>query len=348
MSDDELPDIGDFRSDTVTRPTFDMRLAMSRAEVGDDVLGHDPTTLELERTGAAILGKEAALFMPSGTMCNLVALQTHCRPGDEVIVEEWSHTARFEGGGAGMLAHVQVRTLRSDFGLMDAGEVAGWIDPGSEHTPRTALVCVEQTHNFHGGVAVSPEGLDGIAAVAHERGVAVHMDGARLWNAEAALGRPAGELCAAMDTVSVCLSKGLGAPVGSLLAGPADFIERARFNRKRLGGGMRQSGILAAAGLNALATARERLAEDHARCERIATELESLDAFSVKRTPGQTNIVFVRCPGIDAGSIVTAAAEEQVLLYATGEHEIRLVTHRDVTDRHVDRLLEVLARRQPA
>jgi threonine aldolase len=341
MKTDEDRDIGDFRSDTVTRPTFDMRLAMSQARVDDDVLGHDPTTEQLERETAILLGKDAALFMPSGTMCNLVALQTHCRPGDEVILEEWAHTARFEGGGAGRLAHVQVRTLRSDRGLMDAEEVTRWIDPGSEHTPRTALVSLEQTHNFHGGAVVPADGLAAVAAACRERGVPVHLDGARLWNAAAATGLSAAELAAPADTVSVCFSKGLGAPVGSCLAGPLEFVKAARFHRKRLGGGMRQSGILAAGALVALRTKRERLVEDHARCRRIAEELDSLAGFSVDLGSVQTNIVFVRSENVDAERIVKAAAEHELSLFATGPRRIRIVTHYDVLDRHVERLLQV-------
>jgi len=337
-------DLGDFRSDTVTRPTFDMRMAMSQAKVGDDVLGHDPTTQALENMAAELLGKEAALFMPSGTMCNLVAIQTHTRPGDEVILEEWAHTARFEGGGAGSLAHVQVRTVGSNRGLMDVDTVTGWITSGSEHTPKTALVCVEQTHNFHGGVIVPPAGIAALCDACHERDVPVHMDGARLWNACSALGATPAELAATCDSVSVCLSKGLGAPVGSILAGTQAFIEAARWNRKRLGGGMRQSGILAAGALVALRDHPERLEADHARCAHIATELDALDGFSVDRTAVQTNILFVRSHSVEADRIVEAAAEQGILLYATGPMQIRIVTHYDVHDRHAERLLDVFRR----
>ncbi len=337
----------DFRSDTVTRPTPAMRRAMAEAEVDDDVLGHDPTTVTLEFEAAKLLGKEAALFVPSGVMANLVALMTHCRPADEVILEEWSHTSRFESGGAAAVAHVLTRTLRSKRGLMDAGEIAGWISPGSEHTPRTGLVVVEQTHNFHGGAVVPLDGLRRIHDVAHARGVSVHMDGARLWNAVAASGISAADYAACAETVSFCLSKGLCAPVGSLLCGSLKFIQMARFHRKRLGGGMRQSGVLAAAGLVALREMRQRLAEDHVRARRIAERLATLPGFGVDLEAVQTNIVFVRLEKLDPARVVEEAAMERILLYATGPQQIRFVTHHDVDDDDVTRLLAFLERLAP-
>lgn len=335
--------IHDFRSDTVTRPTPAMRRAMAEANVDDDVLGHDPTTLELEREAAALLGKESALFMPSGVMCNLVAICTHSRPGDEVITEEWAHTSRFETGGAGAVAHVILRTLRSTRGLMDADEIGRWISGGSEHTPKTALVCVEQSHNFHGGALLPIAGLRAIAEVARSQGVAVHMDGARIWNAVAASGVDAKEHTAHADTVSFCLSKGLGAPVGSLLCGPAEFLQRARFWRKRLGGGMRQSGILAAAGLIALREGRHRLADDHRLAKRFATALADIGPYAVDPAVVDTNIVFFDTGTIDAARIVEAARARDVLLYAVGPRRMRIVTHRDVGNDGVDLLLELLA-----
>jgi threonine aldolase len=339
--------VADFRSDTVTRPTPAMRRAMAEAEVDDDVLGHDPTTQALEREAATLLGKEAALFVPSGVMANLVALMTHCRPADEVILEEWSHTSRFESGGAASVAHVLTRTMRSKRGLMDADEIAGWISPGSEHTPRTGLVVVEQTHNFHGGAVVPLGGLRRIHDVAHARGVPVHMDGARLWNAVAASGVSGADYAACAETVSFCLSKGLCAPVGSLLSGPAEFITRARYARKRVGGGMRQSGVLAAAGLIALREMRQRLAEDHVRARRIAERLATLPGFGVDLEAVQTNIVFVRLEKLDPARVVEEAAKERILLYATGPKQIRFVTHHDVDDDDVARLLAFLERLAP-
>lgn len=332
----------DFRSDTVTRPTPEMRAAMAAAEVDDDVLGHDPTTEALEREAARLLGKEGALFVPSGVMANLIAVATHCRPGDEVITEEWSHTSRFETGGAGAVAHVLVRTLRSRRGLMDAGEVASWITAGSEHTPRTALVCVEQTHNFHGGAVLPLDGLRAVSEAARSRGAAVHMDGARLWNAVAASGIDGATYAALADTVSFCLSKGLGAPVGSLLCGPSEFLQRARFWRKRLGGGMRQSGVLAAAGLLALRDGRARLADDHALARRFAAELAAIGPYAVDPAAVETNIVFFDTGAIDAARIVEAAAARGILLYAVGPRRMRIVTHRDVDGAALDRLVELL------
>jgi threonine aldolase len=334
--------IADFRSDTVTRPTPAMRHEMATAEVDDDVLGHDPTTLALEQEGARLTGKESALFVPSGVMANLVAVSTHCRPGEEVVLEEWSHTSRFESGGIGALAHVLTRTLRSNRGLMDADEVARWISPGNEHTPRTALVCMEQTHNFHGGAVLPLDGMRRIADAARSRGVAVHLDGARMWNAVAATGISGAEYAACADTVSFCLSKGLCAPVGSLLCGPAEFLSRARFVRKRLGGGMRQSGVLAAAGLIALKDMRGRLADDHAKARRIAERLASLPGFAVDLAAVQTNIVFVRLEKLDPVRVVEAAAQDGIRLYATGPQQIRFVTHHDVDDDDVSKLLAFL------
>jgi threonine aldolase len=336
--------IADFRSDTVTRPTPAMRRAMTEAEVDDDVLGHDPTTLALEKEGARLTGKESAIFVPSGVMANLVSVMTHCRPADEVILEEWAHSARFESGGAASVAHVQLRTLKSDRGLMDAAEVARWISPGNHHTPRTGLVIVEQTHNFHGGTVMPLDGLTRIQETCRSRGVPVHMDGARMWNAVAASGKSGAEFAACADTVSFCLSKGLCAPVGSLLCGPEEFIERAKFNRKRVGGGMRQSGVLAAAGLVALREMRGRLAEDNARARRIAERLAATPGFEVDLAAVQTNIVFVRLKELDPSRVVDEAAKERIRLYATGPQQIRFVTHHDVDDDDVTRLLDFLER----
>ncbi len=334
----------DFRSDTVTRPTPEMMAAMSSAELGDDVLGHDPTVQALEGEGAALLGKDAALYMPSGTMCNLVAFLTHTRPGDQVIVEQWSHTACFEGGGAGMFAGVLVRTLPSESGMLDAADVAGWMLPRSEHSPGTSLVSLEQTHNFHGGRVLPLEGMQAVAEAAGSRGARLHLDGARLFNAVAASGVPAAAYADVADSVSICLSKGLCAPVGSLLAGDSDFIEAARYHRKRLGGGMRQSGVIAAAGRVALASMRERLAQDHERAARLASGVAALDGFSVDASRVETNILFVGTGRVEAAEIVSAAGTEGILLYATAEHAIRFVTHHDVDDDAVDRLLTLLAR----
>lgn len=336
--------VADFRSDTVTRPTPAMRKAMAEAEVDDDVLGHDPTTEALEKEAARLLGKEAALFTPSGVMANLVAVMTHCRPADEVILEEWAHTARFESGGASAVAHVQLRTLKSQRGLMDADEIARWISPGNHHTPRTGLVIVEQTHNFHGGAVLPLDGLRRIHETAKSRGVAVHMDGARFWNAVAASGVPAADYAACAESVSFCLSKALCAPVGSVLCGTSQFVEAAKFHRKRVGGGMRQSGVLAAAGLVALRDMRTRLVEDHAKARRIAETLSRTPGFVVDLAAVQTNIVFVRLEKLDPARVVDEAARERIRLYATAKDQIRFVTHHDVDDEDVTRLIDFLQR----
>ncbi|MFC1889364.1 threonine aldolase family protein [Thermodesulfobacteriota bacterium] len=339
-----MGEMADFRSDTVTRPTAAMRHAMAEAMVDDDVLGHDPTTLELEQESAHLVDKEEALFVPSGTMANLMAIMAHARPGEEVILEEWAHSSRFEAGGAGAVAGVQLRTLRSNRGLMDAGEIGEWISDGTEHTPRTALICVEQTHNFHGGTVLPIDGLREIYEVCRGSGVPVHMDGARLWNAAAATDIPGADYAALADTVSFCLSKGLCAPVGSVLCGSAEFIAHARKARKRLGGGMRQSGVIAAAGLVALREMRGRLKEDHLRAARIARTLSNTGSFSVDADAVRTNIVFVNTGIFDASPLVEEAASHGLLFLATGPRQVRIVTHNDVDDDDVERLITLFSK----
>jgi threonine aldolase len=339
-----MHETADFRSDTVTKPTPAMRRAMAEAEVGDDVLGHDPTVARLEETAAALFGKAAAAFVPSGTMGNAILIGSQAGPGEEIVAEEWAHTINFEVGGAGALFGLLTRTLRSDRGAMDPDEVARWIRPGDLHTPRTALVTVENTHNFHGGAIVPLENLREIRRITWERGVRLHLDGARIWNACAATGiAPAeyGELC---DSISVCLSKGLGAPVGSVAISDAGTVERARRLRKRLGGGMRQSGVLAAAGLVAIGEMRDRIPEDHANARRLAEGLTRLDGLEVDAAEVETNILFVRTVSRKAEEVVFALGAEGVLALATGEDRIRFVTHPDVDAEDVDRALDALAR----
>lgn len=336
-----MHEIADFRSDTVTRPTASMRQAMAEAVVDDDVLGKDPTTLALEQESARLVGKEAALFVPSGTMANLVAIMSHARPGEEVILEAWAHSSRFEAGGAGAVAGVQLRTLSSDRGMMDAGEIGEWISPGTDHTPRTALVCVEQTHNFHGGIVLPIDGLRAIYDVCCGAEVPVHMDGARLWNAVAATGISGYEYAKCVDTVSFCLSKGLCAPVGSVLCGSAAFIDIARFARKKLGGGMRQSGVIAAAGLVSLREMRGRLDEDHRRAARVASALSEIGPFFIDADMVRTNIVFIDTGPLDASRFVEQAASQGILLLATGPRQVRIVTHNDVDDDAVERLIKL-------
>ncbi|HTM22958.1 MAG TPA: GntG family PLP-dependent aldolase, partial [Kofleriaceae bacterium] len=259
----------DLRSDTVTRPTAAMRRAMAEAEVGDDVFGEDPTINQLQETVAALIGTEAALFTPSGSMANQIALRVHTHHGDEIIVGRGAHNWLYESGAAGAISGVQP-CLVGDDGRFTAADVRAAFKPDDHHKPPTRLVSIENTHNMGGGLLWDQEQVLGVLGAARELGLATHLDGARLWNAAAAAGRPERELAAGFDTVSVCLSKGLGAPVGSVLATSAERVAQARIWRKRLGGGMRQVGILAAAGLHALDHHVERLAEDHEHARLLA------------------------------------------------------------------------------
>jgi threonine aldolase len=335
----------DLRSDTVTKPTPGMREAIYRAEVGDDVYGEDPTVNRLEEQAAALLGKEAALFTPTGTQGNQIAIMTHTRRGDEVIVEAESHVFFYEVGGIAALSGCQVRTVPGHHGAMDPVAVKAAIRSENLHFPRTALVCVEQTHNRAGGQVVPQANIEAVAAVAHAAGIPVHMDGARLFNAAVAMGRPVHELAAPVDSVMVCLSKGLGAPVGSILAGSKAFIDEARRNRKLLGGGMRQAGLLAAAGLYALEHHVERLAEDHANARALAEGLAALPGIQVDLATVQTNMIYFDLTDDrwDAAAFVGALGRAGVLANATGPRTVRFVTHLDVTAAMVPVALERIA-----
>lgn len=334
-----MHDVSDFRSDTVTRPTPAMREAMMTAEVGDDVLGDDPTVARLEELVAGLFGKESAVYVPSGSMGNSVCIGAQTTPGDEMIAEEWAHCLNFEVGSPAGLWGVLTRTLRSDRGAMDPEEVARWIRPGDLHTPRTALVEVENTHNFHGGTVVPIENLRALRALTLERGVKLHLDGARIWNAAAATGTPLAEYGSLCDTMSVCLSKGLGAPVGSVALGTAEMIGRARVLRKRLGGGMRQSGIIAAAGIVAVESMRERLTDDHENAAVLARGMAEIPGLTVRLESVHTNIVFVKLDGISGAELVRLLAAEGTLTYDTAADECRFVTHADVDEEDVERAL---------
>ncbi len=331
----------DLRSDTVTKPTPQMREAMARAEVGDDVFGEDPTVNRLQEEVAALLGKEAALFVPSGTMSNQIAIKCHTQPGDEVLLEKDSHSFHYEGGGPGMLSGVQLHPLPGVRGVISGAQVAAAVRPSDHHYPRTRLVCIENTHNRAGGTIFPLEAMHEIRQVADRFGLRMHLDGARLWNASAATGISEREYAAPFDSVSVCLSKGLGAPVGSLLVGSREFIEHAHRYRKIFGGGMRQVGILAAAGLYAVRHHRERLVEDHRRARRLAEALSELPGLSVDLESVQTNMVFVDVgqTGKEAAQVVAALRTQGVLCLALGQTVIRLVTHLDVDDTGVERAI---------
>ncbi len=328
----------DLRSDTVTRPSPAMREAMAQAEVGDDVYREDPTVRRLEERVAELLGKPAALFVPSGTMANQIALLCHCRPGDEVIVGKAAHSVFYESGAPAAWSGTHFEQVGAG-GLFTAGEVAAAIKPRAYYCPRTSLVMVENTHT-HGGGRVFPQtDVEAIAELARREGLAFHLDGARLWNAAAALERPVSELCGPCDTVSVCFSKGLGAPVGSAFCGPEPVIEAALRFRKMLGGGMRQVGVLAAAALYGLEHNRDRLAEDHQAAQRLGAALGELPGLTV--APVDTNIVHVALEG-DAERVAQCAEQRGVRIAAMGPGRLRMCTHLDVSGPGFDSCLAKL------
>ncbi len=338
--------IADFRSDTVTRPTAAMRAAMAAAEVGDDVLDGDPTVGALEARAARWLGKEGALFVPSGTMANQVALGAWTSPGDEAIVDERAHVLVFEAGAMAHLHGIQALALPSTNGVLDPERVRAAIRPRYVHCPRTRLLCLEQTHMGSGGRVVPLANLRALSALAREHGLSVHLDGARLPNAVVASGIAADAWAACADSVSICLSKGHGAPVGSLVAGDAAFLERARVLRKRLGGWMRQAGILAAAGLLALEDGLARLSEDHALARALASALAGLEGLSASPAEVETNIVNVHVlrRDTDAPALAERLARLGVRVLALEPRVLRFITHRDVGPADVERARAALAR----
>lgn len=327
----------DLRSDTVTRPDVAMREAMARAEVGDDGYGEDPTVRVLEQQVAARLGKEAGLFVPSGTMANQIAIGLAAGPGDEVIAEASSHCVNLEGGALSALWGAQPRLIVGRRGMFTAADVAAVMRPEDDHVPRPTLLCFENTHNRGGGSVWPLAQMQEVATFARGRGLAVHLDGARLFNAQAAAGVAASEWAACADTVSICLSKGLGAPVGSVLCGTADTVKRARRLRKRLGGGMRQAGILAAAGLHAIAHNVERLTEDHATARRLARGLVEAPGIALDVGSVETNMVFARFER-GAAWVVPALRRAGVLCNAEGNdpQSVRFVTHLHIHPEDVD------------
>ncbi len=334
----------DFRSDTVTQPSAAMRAAMAAAVVGDDVLDGDPTVGRLERTAAEWLGKDGALFVPSGTMANQIAIGSWTAPGDEIIGETGAHVLLYEAGALGALHGVQATTIDGDRGVLDPETVRARIRPDFIHCPNTALVCVEQTHMGAGGTVVPLENLRELRAVTQAARVPLHIDGARLAHAVVASGIPAAEMAACADSVSLCLSKGLGAPVGSVVAGDAAFLDRARVLRKRFGGWMRQSGILAAAGLVALETGVERLAEDHVLARLLAERLDALPGLAVDVEGIATNLVKVRVdhPQYDAPALAERLGAEGVKVLPLAPDTLRFVTHLDVGPDDVERCATAL------
>ena len=333
----------DLRSDTVTKPTDEMRRAMATAEVGDDVFGEDPSINELQERSAALLGKEAGLLTSSGTMSNLIATLAWSSHGDEIIMGDQAHMFWNEGAGQAALGGVQTRLVPNDpQGRISANDVAAAIRPsGNLHFPRTSMLCLENTHNRCSGGVLTPEDTKTVCDVAHAAGVPVHLDGARIFNAAIALEVPASELTREVDDLSFCLSKSLSCPVGSVLVGSQDFIDQAKRWRKLLGGGMRQAGILAAAGLVALDTMIDRLAEDHQHARRLAQGLANIDGLNVDPESIQTNIVFFEVDE-DLGSaadLIAALNHQGVKVSYPGKQSIRMVTHRHITEEDIEEAL---------
>jgi threonine aldolase len=326
----------DLRSDTATKPTAEMRRAMAEAEVGDDVFGEDPTVNELERATADLLGTEAAMFVPSATMANQLAVRLHTVPGDEVILEAGAHVFNSEAGAAAALSGVMCRTVAGRRGIFTGADVAAAVRASDVHHARSRLVCVENTHNVGGGSIWPVDRLAEVAAAARANGLSLHMDGARLWNAAVASGLAEREFARHCDSVTVCFSKGLGAPVGAALAGPAEFITRGRRFRKQFGGGMRQAGIIAAGALYALRHHRARLAEDHANARILAEGLAGIQGVEMDRAaPVETNIVRFRVPGRDAGAFCKSLRARGVGVVPVGAETVRAVTHLMISEEDV-------------
>jgi threonine aldolase len=337
----------DLRSDTVTLPTPAMREAMYRAEVGDDVYGEDPTVNRLEAMAAQRMGKEAGLFVVSGTMGNLVALLTHCQRGDEVILGDQSHSFVYEAGGSAALGGIHPRPLPNQpDGTLDLAQVEAAIRPENVHFPRTRLICLENTHNRCGGAALPPDTMARIGAIARRHGVALHLDGARIFNAAIALEVEVKELTRDADSVMFCLSKGLSAPVGSVLCGSEAFIHEARRARKIVGGGMRQAGIIAAAGIVALEQMVDRLAEDHANARRLAEGLAEIPGIAMDPERVQTDIVIFELTAQDMtpAELVARLKEEGVLLLTIEGRRLRAVTHYGIESEEIEAALSAFQR----
>lgn len=329
----------DLRSDTVTSPTQEMRRAMAQAPVGDDVYGEDCSINTLEQKGAQLMGKEAALFVPSGTMGNLISVLANCQRGEEIIMEDQMHMFWYEVAGIAALAGVQIHTLPGKKGVVDPEQLRLAIRPEDVHFPRTTMFCMENTHNRAGGTVMSLEQMAELAGIAREAGLWVHVDGARICNAAAYLKVEPRELADHADSLMFCLSKGLAAPVGSLLVGPEEFITKARKCRKMLGGGMRQAGVLAAAGLVALDTMRLRLEEDHENARRLAQGMAEL-GVEIDLASVQTNIIRFDLP-LPADEFVCGLRQRGILANATGPKSVRFVTHYQVSSEDVDTVLQV-------
>tara|TARA_Y100001933_G_scaffold186711_1_gene185701 strand:+ start:1989 stop:3029 length:1041 start_codon:yes stop_codon:yes gene_type:complete len=335
----------DVRSDTVTQPTSAMRTVMEKAAVGDDVLGDDPTVIDLQNRVAEMFGKEAALFVASGTMANAIALRTHTSPGDEIICDKTAHIYKYEGGGYAALCGASISLVEGKGGLMTGEQVQKAIrkaEGSGSHYPDGTLVCVENTSNLGGGACYTQEALDDIAAVAKANGCATHIDGARIFNAAIATGVDVKRMCRDYDSVSICFSKGLGAPVGSVLVGSQEFINKAHRWRKMFGGGWRQAGIIASGALFALDNHVDRLLEDHTRARKVAESINSLDNFSVDLEAVQSNLVYVNCK-IPAKEVVSSLAEHGVDLFDLPYNRVRVAIHLHITDEDVERIIDAFS-----
>jgi threonine aldolase len=332
----------DFRSDTVTKPGPEMLKAMMNAEVGDDVFGEDPSINELEKMSADMFGMEAGLFCPSGTMTNQIAIKCHTQPGDEVICDENSHIYQYEGGGIAFNSSASVKLLHGDRGRINAIQVKAAINPVNDnHKAHTSLVCLENTSNRGGGSCYEPEEIKKIKQVCVENDLALHLDGARLWNAMVAKNETPKQYGEIFDSISICLSKGLGCPVGSVLIGKKDLIKKARRMRKVFGGGMRQAGFMAAAGIYAIQNNIERLGQDHAHAKQIGDAIVK-SAFAKKVLPIETNIIIFDTIGTTAQALVDRLNGEQILCYATAPDRIRFVIHLDITPEMVKKTIEII------
>lgn len=332
----------DMRSDTVTRPTPGMKEAMLRAPLGDDVFGEDPSVNELQEKAAALFGMEAALFCPSGTMSNQIALKVHTNPLDEVICDIRSHIYQYEAGGYAFNSGIAVKLINSERGILSPTDIKENINPEDLHKPRTSLVSIENTVNKGGGNYYTRREMEALSSVCHEKGLRLHLDGARIFNALVASGDRPADIGPFFDSISVCLSKGLGAPVGSVLIGKHEFINEAKRFRKVMGGGMRQAGILAAAGIYALDHHVERLKKDHERAARLAHALEGLD-YVESLLPVQTNIVvFTLVPALNPSEYLKKLRSQGLLAVSFGGQAIRLVTHLDLQEEDIDKAIEIL------
>ena len=339
-----MADLIDLRSDTVTRPTPEMRKAMADAPVGDDVFGDDPTVNSLQEYAADLLGKEAGLFVPTGSMGNQVCLGVLARPAEEIICESGAHFLHYEGGSVAAHLGLVARPIAGDRGVISADQVEPMIRDGNDHNPRTAVVAIENTHNAHGGKVFPLEEARAISKICRDKGAAVHIDGARIFNAQAATGTPVREWAECADTVTFCFSKGLGAPIGSMVVSTAENITVGRRLRKRLGGGMRQVGVIAAAARVALETGPDRLVEDHANARMLAEGLVELDEGAVDLAAVETNMVYLNLEpfGLSGPEVSEALKAEGVLTLGMPGFSMRLVTHRDVSADQTKQALEAL------